>query len=182
MSACTYVGKYRKVDIVSKKNSINLSEGFYMIYPKDGHKKTYFTSSKVESKNSAKEFMKVFKKEFKHVGHLAVSPENMDLTAGFKSAKANGSKYLIDTKIIEWKDAFYMACRPSTTGGAGTQVLTKDAVDIQISIYDVNTKELLNQQRLVSNGCPIVFAFFPIGTNSPEGHLKKVLREWKKTL
>lgn len=187
ISACTYVGKERNVNIVSKKEGVANNKSFYVIYPENGTYQTLFRKKIVENKDSAKEVMKVFEKKLKEkIKNITTSASNLDLKTGFEKAKENNSDYLIQMDINNWKDSTYFMCRPYNDGSGivkEPRQEEKDSLDIVIYIYDVKTKELINKQELVGNGCPIILLnLIPVGTNSPEGYLKELLDDWSKTI
>lgn len=183
LNACTFVSTTKNVKVFNKDDSIGFENTFFLNYPKNGFEESYFTKKLKENKNSAKNVVDIFKQKMNDsFGNLYISNKNLSLQDAFEEAKLRGDNYLIDMQIITWKDASYILCRPTQSQGT-TEVLTKDSVEIVISIYDVNSKILLNRQKLIENGCPIVFfGFIPVGKNSPHSHFKSLLNEWIKSL
>lgn len=187
LTGCTFVGTREKVQPI-EQNVVDTSQSFYMIYPTNGVEQTYFTASITESTTSAKDASDVFYKKFyKKFGGLVISDKNISLTDGFKTANARGDKYLITMDINEWKDAFYMTCRPSTNPNGLTPMTTldqaMDSADVTINVYDVKNQKLLNKQRIQNSGCPVVFlAVIPVGKNSPDSRFSSSLDKWAENL
>lgn len=187
ISSCTWVGTVKNIRTFDERNKINTQDSFYLIYPKNGFEKKFFSLSNdlQENASSAKEVVNVFRNSLsENFGELSISDKNVDLEEGFKAAKLKGSKYLIDINIAKWKDAFYAMCAPHQTGhNPDSTPVTFDELDLTIFVYDVQNKALINKQRLENKGCPIVLAgIIPIGKNSPSSRLESMIPEWLKNL
>jgi hypothetical protein len=184
---CTFVATKKDLGKFEQDKKIDTAKSFYMILPKDGHEISYFTSKRVENKNSAEEASDVFFNKFhKEFGSLVKSDKNISISEGLQEAKARGDDYMITFDIDEWNDEFYMTCKPYTSGSGNattTSVLKTDSLDISIQVYDVKTGELLNKQRLANSGCPtILLGVIPIGTMGPKGRFKSSLKDWVKNI
>jgi hypothetical protein len=186
LGGCTYVGTRENIQPL-EKNTVDISQSFYMIYPTNGVKQTYFTASISESETSAKDASSVFYKKFyQKFGGLIISDKNMPLDEGFKIAKSRSDKYLISMDINEWRDTFYIFCQPSPNIAKADHPvmhLVTDAADVTINVYDVNSQELLNKQKVQNRGCPIVLALvIPIGKMSPDSRFSSSLDKWLENL
>lgn len=181
INGCSMVGKERKVDILSKSSKAVIGNSYYLNYPQNGSETDFLTKKLVVNEDSAKEVTKLFKDKFyKTFGNLSVSETNTDLEKGFKNAKLNGSNYLIDIEIHEWKDASYLFCQWDKKSNT---VMSKDSADITVSVYDVASKKIINKQRLTGNGCPTIWlGYIPVGTSDPEGYFSDLLDEWIKSI
>jgi hypothetical protein len=181
INACSMVEKERKVDILNKSSKAIIGNTYYLNYPKNGVQQDFLTKKLVVNEDSGKEVVTLFKdKFFKTFGNLTVSETNTDLEKGLKDAKLKGINYFIDVEINEWKDASYFTCQIDKNTGA---VMSKDAADITISVYDVASKTMINKQRLIGNGCPTIWlGWISVGTSDPEGYLTDLLDDWIKSL
>jgi CheY-like chemotaxis protein len=185
VSGCTSVGGQKSVKLLSKKEKVNLANSFYLNYPKNGPTQAGSTKNLKENKESAKEVVKVFKNTFSgKVKKLTVSESNLTLEAALKKAKQNGARYLITMDINEWKDASCSACRHVRNKKTGKKVVqARDTADVTIYVFGTKTGTLINKRRLIGSGCPDEFlGFLPVGTKSPEGHFKKLVKDWVKTI
>jgi hypothetical protein len=182
LASCTWVGTEKQIKVFNKNNPVNTLSSFYLIYPKNGFYKTFFTKKLKENKKSAQEVVETFRDELsENLGEFTISEENIDLKEGFKKSKVNGSQYLVSITINQWKDAYYGVCTPNTNnqGHVTEGAPTMDTVDLTVFIYDVKSKKLLNKQKIENKGCPMVFiGVIPIGKNSPEARLKPMITEW----
>jgi hypothetical protein len=179
INGCSTFSMESNVDILSKSSKAVIGNSFYLIYPKNGFQEDFITHKQVENQDSAKEVVKIFRDRFfKTFGSLTVGDANTDLEKGLQQAKLNGSNYLINIEIAEWKDASYFACKCDSTG----RLMSKDSVDLTISVYDVAAKTIINKQRLVGNGCPTLLLYIPIGKSNPEDYLSPLLDEWMKSI
>lgn len=184
LGGCTFVGTNESINPLESQ-SVDTSQSFYMIYPKNGVQQTFFAGDITENEDSAADASAVFYKKFyKQFGGLTLSDENISLSDGFAIAKNRGDKYLITMDINEWKDAFYMTCRPSQQQGQMTTLnQAMDSADVTISVYDVTSQQLLNRQRIQNSGCPTVFlSLIPVGKMSPDSRLRSSLDEWFENL
>lgn len=184
IASCTWVGTVEKVQTVYATDTINPNASFYMIYPQNGTGGEYYTQTREEIEESANEAVSVFYNKFhKNFGSLTVTPTHLSLEEGFKQAKLRGDKYLITMEIHEWKDAFYMTCRDDTNSNLSANTAAFDSLDISIRIYDVNTKAILNNQRLQNGGCPVVLlGVIPLGKMGPDSRFDDTLDVWYKAL
>lgn len=184
IAGCTWVGTVENVKTLHTKGTINPSASYFMIYPKNGTERSFFTQAPEENKDSAAEVSSVFYNKFhKHLGSLTVTENNISLEEGFKQANLRGDNYLISMDIHDWKDAFYMSCRGTNNQNVETNSAAFDSLDVSIRIYDVKTKALLNDQRLQNSGCPmVILAFIPIGKMSPSSRFDESLNVWFKSL
>ncbi|MFT6332660.1 MAG: hypothetical protein ACJAW3_001004 [Lentimonas sp.] len=185
ISSCTWVGTKKNIRIFDERTKVNTQDSFYLIYPKNGFYNAMFTTKLKENHKSSKEVVGIFRaKLFEEVGEISISDKNISLEEGFKAAKLKGSKYLIDININEWKDAFYAMCTPSQTGNnPNTDPVTLDTVDLTVFVYNVQTKTLINKQKIKNKGCPIVLAgVIPIGKNSPNSRLESMIPAWLNNL
>ncbi|MDR1160317.1 MAG: DUF4823 domain-containing protein [Syntrophomonadaceae bacterium] len=178
LGGCHSVIPSKKIGKFEQDKRIDTGSSFYMIQPKDGHEITFFKGERAENKGSAKEAAGVFFNKFhKKFGSLVRSEQNFPIAQGLEEAKARGDKYLITLDIEEWNDEFYMAC----TGANGST--KRDSIDISVQIYDVQTGELLNKQRMQNAGCPtILLNIIPIGTMGPKGRFSDSLDTWFKNI
>lgn len=185
-NGCAWVGTTESIRSFNEKEAINTQSSFYLLYPKNGHEKGYFTGNLAENKNSAKEAVDVFYKKYhKTFGTLTIGKEGETLEEAFKIAGMKGDEYVLSIDIFDWKDAFYMTCVGSTNrqGAPETNNNAFDSVDVALQVYDVKTKKLLNKQRLSNNGCPVVFlGVIPIGTMGPKGRFSASLAKWENNL
>ena len=180
-TSCTWVGTQKQVSILNQDHVVNSQDSFYLIYPKNGFAKTFFTKKLEENTKSAKEVVATLRTSLSEkLGELTISEENIDLEQGFKNAQMNGSKYLININIHQWKDASYPVCGPSTNrNGTLNETPTMDTVDLTLLVYDVKSRKLINKQKIENKGCPIVIGgVIPIGKNSPESRFAAMLPEW----
>jgi len=75
----------------------------------------------------------------RHLTRIETSGEVEELADGLKKAKEKGYAYLVSSKIIRWEDA--------NTGWSGKV----DKIQMQMSIYDVQTNNLLHSVDFEGN-------------------------------
>ncbi len=183
LNACVAVWPREDVNILKRESKIEKYKSFYVLYPENGDEYTYFLQERTKNEKSAKQVVSVFQQKFdKKLGNLYVGKQGLSLEEGFKEASLRGDEYLIALNINVWQDSFYMHCVAGVSNrGIPADVLEKDydIADVNIRIYDVKTKQLLNNQNVYNAGCPVVlFNVIPLGKNSPKSRLNSALDDW----
>ena len=186
LSAC--VASHTKVGKLLENNkSIDKDAGYYLAISKDEEADDKKAQNTEENNRAVSTtiFEYMTKKGFNISMADGVETEKEALL----SAKQLGFSNMIYPKVNDWRDVSYIGC-----GGRQGQLniglmlklddeidktdKSRDEADIDLFIYDVNSRDVVNSYNLYSMGCTIVIGFIPIGTMSPEGHLEKALDRW----
>lgn len=154
-------------------------KSFYMALPQNGKEWPVFGFDMVEAEDSGKdvaEQMFSFMKQRGYVVTLGTVTETEK--EALKSAAANHTDYMLYPKVNIWNDPMPETCRYYDNKQ------DVDEADIDVIIYDMKTKKVLNSYNISAHGCPYVFKLngllIPFGTMSPEGQFDKGLQEWIK--
>lgn len=184
LNACASVAPHENVDILKKEHKIEKYKSFYVLYPENGDEYTYIKQEHTKNEQSAEQVVNIFKTKFNgSFGSLYVGKQGLSLEEGFKDAALRGDDYLITLNINIWQDSFYLNCvAPLAQGSNRDKGKDYDIADVNIRIYDVKTKQMIDNQNLYNAGCPVVVLNIPFGKNSPEARFKEVLDNWFRNI
>jgi hypothetical protein len=80
LTNCTWVGTEKQIKVFNKNNPVNTQSSFYLIYPKNGYAKTFFTKKLKENTSSAQEVVATFRNQLTDkLGEITISKKNISL-------------------------------------------------------------------------------------------------------
>lgn len=153
------------VNIVKPGPTLDGALSLYVIFPKD------FAVDGATQKNSAQLVGEKLVAEFqKNKGNVLFSKKYLSLDDGFTAASSAKAAYLVTTAITKWDD---------NIPEINTDV---DHGEIALSVYDVKSKELVQQALIGGSGGNVTVDSIPMGFHGPEDCLVKGLASWRTVL
>jgi len=158
LSGCAGAKEFHRGNNPSPK--LNPNGSAYILLPADA---MYYTKDCVGSGSAiARVISSAFSKRLMKV---EVSDRVEDLTAGLNKAKSGNFTYLIGSKISRWED--------HVTEWNGKL----DRIQMEISIYDVQTDNMLDSITIEGNG-----TWFTFGGYRPQNIVTKSIDEYATSL
>jgi hypothetical protein len=159
-SGCASVRSFHPGAEGAAVKKLSSASSAYVLVPSDA---MYFTKVCVGSGAAISQRISLAFR--KHLQRVEVSPTVTDFSAGMDKAKQGGFTYLISSKIGQWEDY--------VTEWNGRL----DRIQMEMSIYDVQTGGLLDSIALEGNG-----PWFTFGGYHPQHIVSKALDEYIDSL
>lgn len=158
LSGCASAKEFHRGNNVPPK--LNPNGSAYILLPADA---MYYTKVCIGSGNAiAQEISSAFSKRLMRV---EVSNSIEDLSVGFNKAKSGNFTYLVSPKINRWED--------HVTEWNGEL----DRIQMEITIYDVQTDAILDSIAIEGNG-----TWFTFGGYHPQNIVRKLVDEYGESL
>lgn len=161
--------------IAEEPGKPDVQKSFYLAWPNDGREKGFFTLNWQANEGSGREVVEIMQDYLKNKGWTVVVgnvPETQK--QALESAEKNRTAFMIYPELNIWNDPSSGACYAYEE----RERRNADEADVNIFVYDMRSKKVLNSYEVNIYGCPHIVNGFPIGTYTPEGQFRHALEKW----